>query len=209
MPLIRKTQETAGSEQKAIAVDNAADIAALSHSGVVEDRWAAARAMAARHDVPALSHALATESNARIRTAILTGLAQIATPESADAVIPYLRSEDAKIRTEALDALRAMADAVKPRLPALLADADADVRLLACEVVRNVKGADAEVLLCNLLIGEESKNVCSAAIEVLAEIGTEAALPSLAQCSARFTDDAFLGFAISVAANRLRARSAP
>jgi HEAT repeat protein len=175
-------------------------------SDAPDDRWTAARALAVRGDVGALCEALAVEKNGRVRTAILTGLAQIATLESADAVIPYIRSEEANIRAEALDALRAMADATKPRLPTLLRDPDPDVRLLACEIVRNVKGGDASALLCDLLAAETEKNVCAAAIEVLAEVGTEQALPVLGRCGERFKDDAFMNFAISVAADRLRAR---
>lgn len=208
MPLIRKPQGSAAQQDSAGGTPPT-DAAILLRSVVIDDRWAAARMLAARGDVASLRDALATETNARVRGAILTGLAKIATLESADAVTPYLRSEDARVRTEALDALRAMPEAVKPRLQALLSDADPDVRLLSCEIVRNVAGPDAQGLLCELLEREAEKNVCAAAVEVLAEVGTGMALPVLMRCGERFKDDSFLGFAISVAVERLRARSAP
>ena len=78
------------------------------------------------------------ESDPRVREAIFTGLARLATPESAAVVVPYLRSDDARLRTGALDALRAMPEACRPHLPALLADRDPDVRLLACELAREL-----------------------------------------------------------------------
>jgi HEAT repeat protein len=194
MPLIRKPPA---------GVDSAVPTSGNS----TDHRSAAARAAAARGDVPALSQALAGEDNARVRTVILTGLARIATLESADAVLPYMRSDDSRVRTEALDALRAMPNAVKPRLRMLLSDTDADVRVLACEIVRQVPGPDSETLLCNLLAVETEANVCGAAVEVLAEIGGERAIAPMIQCAARFKDDPFLGFAITVAADRLRARN--
>jgi HEAT repeat protein len=201
MPLIRKPP--AGVDAAA-----AGSLPGNSAGNSTDDRSAAARAAAARKDVPALSQALAGEDSARVRIVILTGLARIATLEAADAVLPYMRSDNAQIRTEALDALRAMPNAVKPRLKLLLSDTDADVRVLACEIVRQVPGPDSETLLCNLLTVETAANVCGAAVEVLAEIGGERAVGPLNQCAARFKDDPFLGFAITVAADRLRARTA-
>ena len=92
-------------------------------------------------------------------------------------MVPHLRSDDANLRTGALDALRAMPQACRPHLPALLADSDADVRLLSCELARGLPDEEANRLLCDLLERETEKNVCAAAIEVLAEIGRPEALP--------------------------------
>ena len=87
-------------------------------------------------------------------------------------MLPYLRSDDASLRTGALDALRAMPAAARAaHLPGLLADPDADVRLLSCELVRDLPEAEANRLLADLLERETEANVCAAAIEVLAEIG--------------------------------------
>jgi HEAT repeat protein len=172
--------------------------------GSVDERWAAARAAA---DLPSgldiLRRALAQEAEPRVREAIFTGLARIRTPASAEVIAPCLRSDDPDIRTGALDALRAMPDATAPLLAGLLGDSDADVRLLACELVRNQPAGEANGLLAALLDSETEANVCGAAVEVLAEIGTPAALPLLAQCAARFPDDPFLVFAIGMARDRI------
>jgi HEAT repeat protein len=147
--------------------------------------------------------ALPGETDARVREAILTGLARIATPESAAAVVPYLGSDDAGLRTGAIDALRAMPAACRPHLPRLLADPDADVRLLSCELTRDLPEGDANRLLCDLLESETEKNVCAAAVEVLAEIGRPEALPVLKTCAERFAGDPFLVFSIKVATDRI------
>jgi HEAT repeat protein len=172
--------------------------------GTSDERWAAARAAAERPGgVTVLSSALSRENDPRVREAIFTGLARIATAESAAAVVPYLRSDDASLRTCAIDALRAMPGAAASHLPRLLADPDADVRLLSCELARGLPDEDANRLLCELLEEETEKNVCAAAVEVLAEIGRPEALPSLTRCATRFVADPFIAFSIKVAIDRI------
>ena len=196
MPLVRKpsSQPPAAASPRSPA------------EGSSEQRWSAVRAAAERPDGLAfLADALKQESDSRVREAIFTGLAHLATPESTAVVVQYLRSDDANLRTGASDALRAMPQACRLHLPALLADDDADVRLLSCELTRGLPDEEASRLLCNLLERETEKNVCAAAIEVLAEIGRPEAVPSLARCGARFAGDPFIAFSIEVATKRIAA----
>ena len=74
--------------------------------------------------------------------------------------MPYLRSDDASLRTGAIDALRAMPAASRPYSPALLADADADVRLLSCELARGPAGGRGQPPAVRSLERETEKNVC-------------------------------------------------
>jgi len=172
--------------------------------GPRDQRWAAVRAAAEAGDgVSLLAAALERENDARVREAIFTGLARIATPASAAVVVPYLRSDDASLRGGAMDALRAMPEASRPYLARLLADPDADVRLLSCELARVLPVSEASRLLCDLLERENEKNVCASAIEVLAEIGGPEALPVLARCAERFAADPFVAFSVKVARDRI------
>ncbi len=139
-----------------------------------------------------------------MREAIFTALARIGTSESANVVLPYLRLDDANTRTGAMDALRAMPEAAQPFLPGLLEDSDPDVRLLACDLVRDAGGNEGQRWLCALIEAEPQANVCAAAVEALGEIGDASAGPSLSRCAGRFPDDPFLSFAIKVVADRLR-----
>ena len=199
MPLIRKSTDAAPAEAQAQY-----DPFAALKTGSVEERWTAARTLAAQPGgVAALREALAAESNARVRGAIFTSLARAGGAEGFQAILPHLRSDDAALRTAALDALRAMPDAARNQLPVVLADPDADVRLLACEIVRGLSPSDATALLCPLLERETEINVCAAAVEVLAEIGEPAALEPLARCAARFETEPFLVFSIKVASERI------
>jgi HEAT repeat protein len=198
MPLIRKPPD------KAAAGEDPVDLNTALASTSAEVRWAAARDVAGHpQSVPILAAALARESDARVREAMFTVLARIATPQSAAVVLPYLRADDAGLRTGALDALRAMPELTKPHLPQLLADPDSDVRLLACDLARVMIWPEAPRLLCSLVESEPQANVCAAAVEALAEIGDAEAVPSLARCAARFPDDPFLAFAIKAATDQL------
>jgi HEAT repeat protein len=197
MPLIRKESDSAAARAPSQALPSLASTSA-------DERWAAARAARDPAAIPSLGEALAHERDARVREAIFTALAQIGTAESANVVLPYLRLDDANTRTGAMDALRAMRHACQPYLAELLADRDPDVRLLACDLVRDGGGADGPRWLCALIETEPQANVCAAAVEALGEIGDATALPALSMCAERFPDDPFLGFAIKAVVDRLR-----
>jgi HEAT repeat protein len=200
MPLIRKEPG-----KKARSVEPGSPLDGLSDPSP-DMRWAAARAAANQPGVvPALAQALALEREPRVLEALFTALAHIASSESVIAVLPYVRSDTASLRTSALDALRAMPGPTEAHLRQLLSDPDSDVRLLACDLARVMPGSEASRLLCALIDAEPQANVCAAAVEVLSEIGDESAIPSLTRCAARFPDDPFLSFAIQTASERLSA----
>lgn len=203
MPLVRKGPPGVPAASQAAATPSTLPSLAAADP---DERWAAARRLA---DDPgnaqALAGALTHEGDLRVREAILTALVRIGTAEAAALVLPCLRSDDAALRTGAIDALRAMPRHLSRHLPALLADRDPDVRLLSCELVRELPEAEANRLLAGLLDGEAEKNVCAAAVEVLVEIGRPEILPSLQRCARRFAGDDFLQFGIKVATERIGA----
>ena len=206
MPLIRKPPSEVLGTTRA-APDAAAVFAALAR-GSDDERWAAARAAADLPDsVPALADALRRERSPVVREAIFSALAHIATTQSVEAVLPFLRSDDASVRTQASDALLAMKDVVWPYVSPLLRDPDANVRILACGLVRDMPGEVAVSLCCGVLDSEAEPNVCAAAVEVLAEVGESSALPALERCAKRFSDTPFLTFSIQMAVGRVRSQA--
>lgn len=179
-------------------------------SGDRDQRWNAARAMSGAEHVTPLAEALAREADANVREAILTSLCRIATQESIAAIAQGVRSDNASVRRGALDALRSVPDLARPILPALLADSDADVRLLSCEVARALPADQATAILSNLLSAEGEANVCASAVDVLADIGAAEAEPALRAAAQRFPAEPFLQFAIAGALERIKAaREAP
>ena len=197
MPLIRK-------ESSEVAAEVSREALLSLTSASPDERWRAARATSDPAAIPSLGEALGRERDPRVRDAIFTALARIGTPESAKVILSYLRLDDASTRTGAMDALRAMQDACRPYLPELLADPDPDVRLLACDLVRDAGGAEGPRWLCALIETEPQANVCAAAVEALGEIADTTATPCLSRCAERFPVDPFLGFAIKVVIDRLR-----
>ncbi len=201
MPLIRKDTETAPAPAGQGALEKL-------RAAADDERFAAARELADQPDaVPALGAALASETNSRVRAAILSALVKVDTPESAQFILPLIRSDDAAVRTGALDALGLMPDAVGAHLGALLTDGDADVRLLACELARHLPAPAAARLMGDLIDREQEPNVCGAALDVLAEVGGAEALPALAKCQERLGGVPFVSFAIRAASERIRAKS--
>jgi HEAT repeat protein len=197
VPLIRgkkggASSETSGSQQGALDSPDA------------DSRWTAARALAGQADaVPALAVALAREPIPRVREAMMTALIRIGNSASIEVILPYLRSQDASVRAAAIEALQALPEAIAPFMTPLLNDGDSDVRLLATELARNMEGSEATRLLCELIEREHHPNVCAAAIDVLTEVGTPEALPTLERCATRFAATPFLPFAVSVAMSRI------
>ena len=178
-------------------------VAALS-SPDVEVRWSAARALSGRADaVAALALALGTEQVARVREAIMTALVRVGDEASVLALLPYIRSQDAGQRASAIEALQALPEAIMPFMAALLGDNDTDVRILATELARNIAAKEANRVLCGLLENEQHPNVCAAAIDVLAEVGTRDAIPALKACAKRFSDTPFLPFAVATTIARI------
>jgi len=198
MPLIRRGAATTPQPAQAPS----ASASGLSASDV-ETRWKAARALAADpSSVPDLATALASETALQVREAIFTSLLLIRTEASARATAEFIRSEDAGLRSGALDALAAMPEFAEQLLPSLLADQDPDVRILSCELARSVPPDAATRALGVLLQAETEVNVCGAAVEMLAEVGTADAIAPLNACKLRFPGEAFLGFAIDDAIER-------
>jgi len=201
MPLVRKPPQPTGQP-----IRSPAEILTGLGSASADDRWAAARAAAALPDsAAALAAALPQEADSRVREAMFTSLVRIGTRDSVAMILPMLRSNDSALRMGALDALQASVFAARELLPQLLSDPDADVRILSCELARGLPSEEASRSLCALLARESAVNVCGAAIEVLAEVGDQAALPMLTQCGQRFSHVPFLSFAIKLAMDRIRA----
>ena len=167
-------------------------------------RWRAARALGGMANaVPVLSAALDAEQAPRVREAIMTALVRVGDKASVLALLPNLRSQDAGQRAAAIEALQALPGAILPFMSALLGDDDRDVRILATELARNMPAKDATRILCEMLEKEPHPNVCAAAIEVLAEVGTREALPALRACAERFSSTPFLPFAVSTTIARI------
>jgi HEAT repeat protein len=199
MPFVKRDTANPASAAGTPADELATHIAALRRPDA-EARWQAARALVGRAEAVApLTAALGVEPVARVRETIMTALMRIGNRASVEALLPYLRSQDAGQRGAAIEALQGLPDQVSPFMTALLADDDSDVRILATELARNLPPTEASRLLGGLLMVETHPNVCAATIDVLAEVGTADAIPALQLCAQRFAGTPFLPFAAAKA----------
>lgn len=202
MPFVKTKPPSPSAVKK--ADDDLASHAATLSSPDAEARWSAARALGGRADaVDALARALSTERVARVREAIMTALMRVGDEASVLALLPHLRSQDAGQRATAIEALQALPEAIMPFMSNLLGDSDTDIQILATELARNMPAKDATRVLCRLLESEHYPNVCAAAVDVLAEVGTRDAVPTLKACAERFSKTPFLPFAIATAIARI------
>jgi HEAT repeat protein len=203
VPLIKRDVAPASAPETDAKDDIGLYLAALS-SPDAQVRWNAARALGGRAEaVSALATALEAEHVPNVREAITTAIMRVGDEASVLALLPYLRSQNAGERAMTIEALQSLPDAILPFMTRLFGDEDSDVRILATELARNMSAAHATSVLCDLLEHEQHPNVCAAAIDVLAEVGTRDAVPALQACAERFAGTPFVPFAASIVIARI------
>lgn len=166
-------------------------------------RWAARDLAAFGQAVPVLAQRLEQEADATVRAVIFSSLGRIGGESVVDALLPLLRRGDAALRNGAIEALAGLAEAVAPRVQALLADPDSDVRIFAVNLLGQLPHAQVPHWLAQVLREEAEPNVVGAALDVAAEVaGPELAAP-LRDAAARFPADPFIAFAAGLVLRRI------
>ena len=140
-----------------------------------------------------------------MREAIFLALGTMASDEAVSALLPLLRSEDARLRNGAIEVLSGLPKVVGPRISALLLDADVDVRIFTVNLLGELRHEQVTQWLQQVLLSDREVNVVAAAIEVMAETGQPEHIDALRETRRRFADDPFIGFAADVAIERIRA----
>ena len=171
---------------------------------------AAVRRAAARDLVacPQASEALLArlkiETLLSVRETIITTLIRLGDTAAAAGLIECLRSDDAALRNEAIEAMKQLPEEVAPLMEQLLDDVDADVRIFAVNVLESMRHPRVEEWLIEVIRSDPHVNVCSAALDVLSEVGTMRALEAIERVQARFADDPYIQFAANLTLARLR-----
>lgn len=187
------------------ARDLAGLLAQLGDADAAVRRWAA-RDLAesdAAAAAPALCEQLPRETDASVREALFTSLARLGGAPVVAGVLPLLRSEEPALRNGAIELLAQLPDAVVPHVQALLADADADVRIFAANLLGALPHPQVPQWIAQVLQSECEPNVVGAALDVAAEVGNVDTLPALRALAARFPHDPFIGFAAALAVERI------
>lgn len=186
-------------------------VAGLEHEGAAVRRWAARDLL----ECPLVAAApliarLRREPERSVREVILTTLTRLGDAVAVAGLVDCLRSEDAALRNQAIEAMQQLPDEVAPIMRALLADADPDVRIFAVNILESLRHPDVEAWLIEVIDTESHVNVCGAALDVLSEAGGGAAVPALERIKARFAGEPYIQFAADLALRRGREdREAP
>ncbi len=166
-------------------------------------RWAAKDIVSYSGASLLLVERLKKESCRDVREAIFTSLIHIRDEVAMEGLIDCLRSEDASLRNESIEAIKLLSEEAEPLLKNLLHDVDADVRIFAVNILESFKHPDVEDWLIEVINRDRNINVCASAADLLAEIGTEKSIKPLRELLVRFSDEPYIRFVVETAIKRI------
>lgn len=170
-----------------------------------EQRRQAARKLAMHPEAAAsLVSRLAEEREPDVREAIATSLAAIGGRAAVEGLIPYLASDDAALRNTAIEILQHLPGEVAGHIDELLASPDPDLRIFAVNIMEALAHPKLEQWLISILRKDAHVNVVGAALNLLSEIATEAALPAVQEARVRFASEPYIAFACQAVEKRVR-----
>lgn len=153
--------------------------------------------------VDALGRQLLLELNSGVCESILNSLGRIGTEEAVQVLLPFLRSERAFLRNEAIEVLKGLPQSVAPAMEELIHDSDPDVRIFAVNVLESLRHPKVVEWLIEVIENDLHINVCATALDLLAEVGDESCLPALELATHRFPNEPYLQFAVNMAKLRI------
>lgn len=167
-------------------------------------RWAA-RDLAEYPDATgALVVRLQLEKDITVRGVIFTTLVKLSDPAAITELVKCLRSEDAALRNEAVEAMKQLPDEVAPIMGDLLTDPDPDTRIFAINILESLRHPGVEDWLIEVIASDPHVNVCGTAVDLLSELGTPDAAIALFTLKARFPDEPYIQFCADLALKRIR-----
>ena len=204
MALIKNTAApAAGIDERSSVRDYAGLIAQLSDTNVMARRWSARDLAQYPHATTALVAQLRLENDISVREVILTSLTRIGDEIAVAGLIDCLRSEDAPMRNEAIEAMKSLPREVAPIMSGLLSDIDPDVRIMAVNVLESLRHPKVEAWLIEVIDHDPMVNVCATAVDLLGEVGSTAARDPLLRLKQRFADEPYIQFASDLALKRI------
>jgi len=189
--------------ERAAPRDLAGLVRELDDPNPVARRWAARDLAGHTQASAALLSRLQQEDEISVREVILTALMRIADPAAIAGLVICLRSEDANLRNEAIEAMKSLPVEVAPIMRTLLVDRDPDVRIFAINILESLRHPDVEAWLIEVIDQEPLVNVCGTAVDLLSEVGSSASHDALERLKARFAAEPYIQFAAALALKRI------
>lgn len=181
----------------------------LRHGTLAERRDAARQLALLPGSSPMLVEQLEEEHEPLVREALMLALARQGDDCAVRALLDCLRSEDAALRSDAIELLKTAGNQHPELIREALSDLDADVRILALGILESLRHPDVEQWLIEVIEHDTHANVCACAIDLLYEVGTPRAIPALEECRERFAHEDYLIFAVELALGRLQGADGP
>ncbi len=166
-------------------------------------RWAARDLLDCPDSAAALVERLGLEADISVREVILTTLTRLGNSVAVAGLVQSMRSEDAALRNEAIEAMKQLPEAVAPIMRNLLSDESSDLRIFAVNILESLKHPDVELWLREVIETDAHVNVCATAVDLLGEVGSQVALGSLQQLKLRFAAEPYIQFAADLAIKRI------
>ena len=205
MPFIKKKDTESVTQEDRKHTRECADlIANLADSSATTRRWAARDLVNCPNAAVILVEQLKREPELSVREVILSTLTHLGDAAAIEGLVDCLRSEDAALRNEAVEAMKQLPDEVAPMMQGLLTDPDPDVRIFTVNILESLCHPDVEAWLIEVISTDTHINVCATAVDLLTEVGTQAALAPLALLKSRFSTDPYIQFAANLALRRIR-----
>jgi HEAT repeat protein len=177
----------------------------LEDDNATTRRWAARDLIHCPDAAAALVGRLKREAELSVREVILSSLTQLGDATAVAGLVDCLRSDDAALRNEAVEAMKQLPDEVAPMMQGLLADADPDVRIFTVNVLESLCHPEVETWLIEVISTDAHINVCATAVDLLSEVGSAQSVLPLQQLKQRFADAPYIQFAADLALRRIRA----
>jgi hypothetical protein len=175
--------------------------AALRSPDPEQRRGAAVLLMDAADAKQLLAEMVAIEQDVVVREAMLTAIIGSGDVIAARTLADLLRTDDAALRNAVADALGQM-PAAAAIIDELLADRDADVRVMTVMLLRSLQVPQVPGWLLAIVETDTDPNVVGGALGELAEVGDATMIPVLEQVPLRFPGDAFIAFSAELAVRR-------
>jgi HEAT repeat protein len=156
-----------------------------------------------REAIPLLAKHLHSQ-NLGVQEAADLALRRIGGPETVEAVIPLLHSEDAPVRNLSMDILRQVGGEDLQSLLKLMHDEDADIRIFGADILGSTDNVLAVGPLCDALLKDPEVNVRYQAAVSLGNLAFKDAAPCLNKAMA---DEEWVQFAVIESLTKIRDES--
>lgn len=166
-------------------------------------RWAARDLVDCPGVSAALVQHLVSETESSVREVILTTLVRMGDAQAVAGLVDCMRSEDASLRNEAIEALKQLPTEVAPIMRQLLSDEDSDMRIFAVNVLESLRHPLVESWLADVIQRDTHVNVCATAVDLLGEVGSREVLEPLLRLKERFSREPYIQFAADLAIKRI------